>query len=78
MTEREDNVYMAKLSEQAERYDGMWMSAMFMLPLPCETARLCEYLLHPLFSHFGCFSSRCLLLIFSRLPLPFLCVFRDG
>lgn len=23
MTEREDNVYLAKLAEQAERYDGM-------------------------------------------------------
>ena len=24
MTEREDNVYKAKLAEQAERYDGKW------------------------------------------------------
>jgi len=24
MTEREDNVYKAKLAEQAERYDGMY------------------------------------------------------
>ena len=24
MADREDNVYKAKLAEQAERYDGMW------------------------------------------------------
>lgn len=25
MAEREDNVYKAKLAEQAERYDGKWL-----------------------------------------------------
>jgi hypothetical protein len=29
MADREDNVYMAKLAEQAERYDGLSFTFMF-------------------------------------------------
>lgn len=43
MTEREDNVYMAKLSEQAERYDGMFWMPYYSF-LPAETASLCGFL----------------------------------
>lgn len=31
MTERDDNVYKAKLAEQAERYDGMIMYLLFII-----------------------------------------------
>ena len=31
--EREENVYMAKLAEQAERYDGIVLCALFSVPL---------------------------------------------
>lgn len=31
MAEREDNVYKAKLAEQAERYDGKYISKLWIL-----------------------------------------------
>lgn len=43
MSEREDNVYKAKLAEQAERYDGKIISFLLrivasLIPIVCEGA----------------------------------------
>lgn len=35
MSEREDNVYKAKLAEQAERYDGMLLNCFHFQYYPC-------------------------------------------
>lgn len=40
MADREDNVYRAKLAEQAERYDGKVFRLYLFLPLPDITFRL--------------------------------------
>lgn len=40
MADREDNVYRAKLAEQAERYDGKVFRYYLFLPLPDITFRL--------------------------------------
>ena len=44
MADREDNVYRAKLAEQAERYDGKCYFWYLFLPFPDITFRLeCKY-----------------------------------
>ena len=40
MSEREDNVYKAKLAEQAERYDGEWISFRQDGTQPAKTRRI--------------------------------------
>lgn len=43
MSEREDNVYKAKLAEQAERYDGKYISVI---------SQIFSYIIEPLNSRF--------------------------
>ena len=40
MADREDNVYQAKLAEQAERYDGKFLFLMHWKPIPYRIVQI--------------------------------------